>query len=242
MQEKKNFITILKKYAEILTLISVFIAAISFITSLYPGLKFWSNDYLEKANAGHIKSQFFLAEHYRLTGNYEQSIYWYTIASTNAGRDQRIACNNLGWLYANGYGLSDHEKEGNQRFERAYLLFKIASERGLECGTYNMKLLICKTDKELFSQDVRSEIQEYLDKENVKLDSLVIKSYYESFDSYRGPRFTDANNIEYTYSGSYTAVNSETKWTTTRYMYYARQFLADVDIEREEFQLSPIEF
>lgn len=90
--------------ANIISSISVLIAAASVIIGMYPQIIWGNNDYHAKANAGDVYSQLFLAQHYYEIGEYKDAIYWYKTASSAKDNDYRaIACNNLGYLYAQGY-------------------------------------------------------------------------------------------------------------------------------------------
>lgn len=61
--------------ANIISSISVLIAAVAVVVGMYPQI-IWGNDnYAAKANAGDVYSQLFLAQYYYEIGEYKDAIY-----------------------------------------------------------------------------------------------------------------------------------------------------------------------
>lgn len=94
--EKKN------KSLSILTIVfsafSLIVSIVVFLVATFPQLNLLNTNPIAKANAGHSKSQMFLAHHYYEIGDIEESYYWYKIASTTNGKYQAAALNNLAYL------------------------------------------------------------------------------------------------------------------------------------------------
>lgn len=209
---------------------SVLISAIALITTLYPQSILGNDNLLNKANAGHVKSQMLLAEHYFEIGEYEDSVYWYKIASTNDGKYQAAACNNLGLLYANGFGLSDHEFESYYRYERAYQLFRVASDLGLEKGNDNAVNVLRMNDREFFPTLSDFEIASFLEDNYY---SEVKSTAYKSFEICKGAIFWE-DNTKYTYSGAYTEIDANGR-IYKGYKYYGQTYRDDAEITEYKF-------
>ena len=86
------------KWKWIIPYISLVLSIVAFMFSTFPQTNPFNTNPLEKANAGHSKSQMFLAHHYYEIGDIEESYYWYKIASTTNGKYQAAALNNLAYL------------------------------------------------------------------------------------------------------------------------------------------------
>lgn len=107
--------------------ISVVVSVFEFTISICPQLIWWNTNYLERANAGDIYSKMFLTEHYFEVGDYNEAIYWYKIAAMADSKYQANAYNNLGVLYAEGYGISDDVGDGYMWYEQSLKMFLNAS-------------------------------------------------------------------------------------------------------------------
>ena len=180
----------------------------------------WNTDYVVKANAGDVKSQMFLAQHYYETGEYTDAIYWYKIASVIESDYQAQACNNLGVIYANGYGLSDKDE---LHFEKAYRLFCLAEQLGLDEAKMNRVVVLVKGEDEDFPNLDSNERQEYL-KENWYTKRR--NTHYKSVTTYKGPTFWEGNSA-YVYSGAYVDVFSNSPVSRVAYKYYGVEFESD---------------
>ena len=98
-------------FSVFLKICPIILSLIALLYSTAPQLFFAHSNYLKKAEAGHVKSQMFLADHYYEVGDISESIYWYKIASMHNGEYQARALNNLAVLYSrqdtiNAYELS----------------------------------------------------------------------------------------------------------------------------------------
>lgn len=82
-----------------LNFIGICIALFTFIVAQFPQINQFSTDYLAKAQHGDQVSQILLADHYLLTGDIEQSVYWYKMASMKEGNATAKALNNLACIY-----------------------------------------------------------------------------------------------------------------------------------------------
>lgn len=204
---------------------SVLISAITLITTLYPQMIPGNDNLLNKANAGHAKSQMLLAEHYFEIGEYEDSIYWFKTASANDGKYKAVACNNLGYLYAEGFGFPEDEIDGFYRYERALMLFAEAYEVGLQnncnyvtdISRHNGLDTLRYYSDEYFpgKEDYEGTMLEWKDE---AISMRVVVSYeYKSFNIYKGRSYWDGN-ILYTYSGAYKDLSG------TYYKYFGQTY------------------
>lgn len=171
--------------------ISVIIAALSFVSSIYPQVIWWNDNYIKKANTGDVYSQIFLANHYYEIGDYGESIYWYKIASTAEKSNYRyFAYNNLGYLYAKGLGFSENYNEELCRFEKALLLFEKAAEYN-KIPSDNIRLLLELYSKEDFPRISNTEYEELLARYDV--NNCVESVSFEYCDISHGPTFWKDN-------------------------------------------------
>ena len=223
-----DWLDLISKAVSILGFLSIILTAISLIWTVCPQCFFWNNDLPGKANAGHVESQMLLAEHYYEVGEYDDAIYWYKIASSSSGEYQPIACNNLGFLYAKGYGLSNESGMEVYRYPKALRLFAEAYDAG-QATTDNELLSIIEdngTDTLRYFWD-----ECYTDSEN---DSETMSAWrgiaessktessqtYKSFETYKGVAFQEGDTY-YTYSGPYTGLDENGSLLRTYHSYYA---------------------
>ncbi len=214
---------------KIISIVSVLLSIVALIAALYPQLIFGNDNLLSKANAGHAKSQMLLAEHYFEIGEYKDSIYWYKVASANKSRYQAVACNNLGYLYAKGYGLSENEIDGFYRQERAVRLFAEAYRIGLQ-SNYEYVIDTSRDNglntvrfysEECFpnKEDYPGTILNWIDM--AKSTRVVVSCKYVSFDVYKGRSFW-IENTYYTFSGTCIAQNDNENFMYTHYKYFVQ--------------------
>lgn len=217
---KKPWLERVNLVAGIVSSLSIFVGMLAFVSDVYPQFFPWNTDYVVKANAGDVKSQMFLAQHYYETGEYTDAIYWYKIASVIESDYQARACNNLGVIYANGYGLSDKDE---LHFEKAYRLFCLAEQLGLDEAKMNRVVVLVKGEDEDFPNLDSNERQEYL-KENWYTKRR--NTHYKSVTTYKGPTFWEGNSA-YVYSGAYVDVFSNSPVSRVAYKYYGVEFESD---------------
>ena len=132
------------KVVEIINLlisISTLLVALStFVLGVYPELNKKSSDYLEKANAGDIESQIFLADYYYEVGDISTSIYWYKIAAMHDGEYKAKALNNLAYIYIE-HGIIDENDASFYKKREASMLFD-AMELGNSDAARNLFILL----------------------------------------------------------------------------------------------------
>lgn len=219
------------KIAGIIGAFSVLISALGLLLTLYPQLIPGNDNLVNKANAGHIKSQMLLAEHYFEIGEYADSIYWYKLACANEGKYQASAYNNLGYIYANGFGLSNDENDNYYIYEKAYQLFRAAHDLGLLEGQRNAISVLRMNDRECFPNLDQTDINTFLDDNYY---SIVESTHYKSFEKSMG-KFFWVGNTKYTFSGTFTAPAQDSNWTKTYWMYYGQTYKDDEEIMSYEF-------
>lgn len=204
--------------ATIFSSFSVIVAMMTLLFSIYPQLIWKNANYFEKANAGDVYSQLFLANHYYEIGEYGESIYWYKIASTaENSKYSSVACNNLGYLYANGYGFSGNSEEV-YRLEKALLLFEQGAKQ-LDASNDNIRTLLKASSKESFPSISSRDFENLLAQYNV--ESLVESVSYEYFEISRGPIFWK-DNKKYV-GGQYVDASNGRGYYVYRVYTYAKQ-------------------
>lgn len=236
-QEKNNDLCSKKKFdwerashiATVFSSFSVIVAIVTLLISMYPQLIWRNTNHFEKANAGNVYSQLFLADHYYEIGEYGESIYWYKIASTSEKSNYSyVACNNLGYLYANGYGISDNFSEEFYRFEKALLLFDKAAKY-FEAPRNNIRILLKTSSKENFPNISENRYDSLL--AQYEVDNLVESVSYEYCDISYGTIFWKGNKK---YVGGQYVVNSD---GVGQYFYrvYTYAENTDVDVSSEKY-------
>lgn len=142
-------------------MLSLIISIATLVTDVYPQVIPGNTDHLERANAGNVESQMFLADYYCEIGEYEEAIYWYRIASVSNDDYKYFACNNLAYLYAKGFGLSENETKEAHRFETALLLFEQANKFD-QIAKDNILLLLNTCSEDDFANvDYECRLEQY---------------------------------------------------------------------------------
>ena len=239
---------IASKIVSILSSIGILVAVITLITNLYPQLIPGNSNLINKANAGHVKSQMQLAEHYYEVGEYDDAIYWYKIASTSSGKYQPIACNNLGFLYAEGYGFSDNIDDSFYRFEKALHLFSEAYDTALQNDLEHITTAIEHNGIDLlryYSDECFPNSEDYGKtekqwKEDADSQRVVISVEYKSFETSKGKTYSDGNT-KYFIVGTYVGPSENGGLLRTYYRYYAVTYAPNTDPYEPQFiQLSEL--
>lgn len=231
-----DWLDLISKAVSILGFLSIILTAISLIWTVCPQCFFWNNDLPGKANAGHVESQMLLAEHYYEVGEYDDAIYWYKIASSSSGEYQPIACNNLGFLYAKGYGLSDESGMEIYRYPKALRLFAEAYDAG-QATTDNEILSIiedngtntlrCFWDECDTDSDNDSEIMSAW-RGIAESKKAVSSRAYQSFETYKGKTYQEGDTY-YVYSGPYVGSSENGELPRTYHRYYAVTYAPNTD-------------
>lgn len=164
----------------IIAILSFIIAALSFLFATLPQVNPFNSNIVEKANAGDLKSQLMLAEHYYEIADTDESIYWYKIASAQESTYKAAALNNLAYIYANSTPLTEWD---NFTFIKAYKIFLKAGELGELSAYRNAYILIHSIPLEILK-----EYEYDFEKENDKLKDIL---------SQRGEFNADLENLDY---------------------------------------------
>lgn len=187
-------------------------------------------DYLSRAKSGDVYAQMRMAKLFKEANNYADSIYWYINAAEQESKYQAIAYNNLGWLYANGYGLNEYPKISSYRYDKAFTMFYNASQLGLTVGMDNMVQLallpgytppqdIDENSKRIIESKTASDDQEKQVVKSMVLHSNVYRGPIASFDNYHGK-----------FAGTATLPSSNGLYDTV-YMYSGVVYNTDGQIE-----------
>ena len=232
----RDWLDFISKVVSILGFLSIIMAAITLIWNVHPQWIPWNNDLPGKANAGHVESQMQLAEHYYEVGEYDDAIYWYKIASSSSGEYQPIACNDLGFLYAKGYGLSNESGMEVYRYPKALRLFAEAYDAG-QATTDNEILSIIEdngTDPlRCFWDECYPSRGDYTDtmsawEDVAKMKQTVTSREYITTELYKGPTFQDGNTY-YTYSGVVAEPGDNGYLLRSYHKYYAVTYEPNTD-------------
>jgi len=230
LEQEKNSVSPSKKkfdwekashIATVFSSISVIVAVVTLAISMYPQLIWKNTNYVEKANAGDIYSQMFLAEHYYEIGDYNEAIYWYKIAAMADSEYQAYAYNNLGVLYAEGYGLSDDVDNGYRRYEQSLKLFQNASSIDAKFKD-NIWVLLKGNSKECFPNINYDNLVAELQFDET---SSVESSYYEYREITKGGVFWE-DNKKYTYHGLVSTPSTD-GLSKSHYVYYVQVYRDD---------------
>lgn len=133
----------------IIAVLGFIIAALSFLFATFPQVNPFNSNIVEKANAGDMKSQLILAEHYYEIADTDESIYWYKIASAQESTYQAAALNNLAYIYANSTPLTEWD---NFTLIKAYKIFLKAGELGEITAYRNAYILINSIPSEILNE------------------------------------------------------------------------------------------
>ena len=233
---------IASKIVSMLSSIGILVAVITLLTNLYPQLIPGNSNLVNKANAGHVESQMQLAEHYYEVGEYDGAIYWYKIASSSDGEYQPVAYNNLGFLYAKGYGLSNESGMEVYRYPKALRLFAEAYDAG-QATTDNELLSIIRDNGidtlRCFWDECYSSRSDYTDtmfswENDAKSRKAIVSRKYITTKTYKGITFHDGNTY-CTYSGSYVGPSENGGLLRTYYSYYAVTYAPNTDPYEPQF-------
>lgn len=216
-----------------LSIIPTFISVLALIVSIvgfYPQAILGNDDYVARANAGDTDAQIFLAQHYYEVGDCDEALFWYKVAAASSDKETQMAAyNNLGCLYAQGYGLSDYENEGFRRFELAKNMFLKAVDAGSDIALENLRLLLQTTSIDLFVGEDYAEIAGgVLDAEDVLIES----TSYEYSEIYRGAVYYEKNK-KCVYSG--TTIMPVGTATGTYYTYLVHEYEPDTEFSDYKF-------
>ena len=168
-----------------LAIVAIGISFIALIVSILPQFIPWNSNKYDRANAGDVEAQMFLADHFFEIGDYNEAIYWYKIASSEEGKYQAIACNNLGYIYATAFVPTD-ETSYNSKLIKAYQSFSKASRLGLKSGRENAAMILYINSPEDFP-DINYDVE--LHKLLPDGKTQVKESRYVSFLTYKGYSF-----------------------------------------------------
>ncbi len=175
-------------------------------------------DYLSRAKEGDSYAQIWVADNYKMAGNYSEAIYWYKNACETNGENQQIALNNLAWLYANGLGSSDMGT-----YSDAFKLFKQASDLGYSVAFQNAEELL-GVPGYLFGEEEKSFIQEHgieIDHNHTGEQAIANRYFYleKAYPTY------SYGGYHCKYSGS--VVLPDGQVTKTKYAYYGSVYPSD---------------
>jgi len=114
-----------KSKRNIVPVISLLLSATAFVFSIFPALNPLNRNYEQKALAGHVKSQMYLADYHYQIGEAEKSVFYYSLVveqpklRTNKQRDCfYLACSNLGYLYLTTIKSEDSRVIAARYFEK----------------------------------------------------------------------------------------------------------------------------
>lgn len=142
-----------------------------------------SSDYFKKAEHGNVYSQVYVADYYHETGNEDECVYWYTVASTSSSKYGNIACNNLAYLY-----WQKHKADGDLEIylSRIYELLKKSALGGNKTGEENLYRFV-------YYYDFVYEQNE--DDRRKTLDLLIGDSFIRDYANFRQEVWEDAGTI-----------------------------------------------
>lgn len=142
-------------WMRILNFVSLFLSIAAFFLALFPQMNPLNSNYEERANAGDVEAQMFLAEHYFEVGENKESHYWYKVASMYSGEHQGTALNNVAYIgltykYYND-SLLDYQN-------KALNMFKKAAALGDKAAVQNMYTLLKQLGEENATVDYEAEL------------------------------------------------------------------------------------
>lgn len=138
MGENKSKV-FLRSFGEIIKVLASLATALTLFFAVFPQFQPFNTNYIQRAAAGDVEAQMFLAEHYYEVGENKDSHYWYKIASMYPGEHQAVALNNvacIGLTY-NYYNdsLLDYQN-------KALTMFKKSAALGDKAAVQNMYTLL----------------------------------------------------------------------------------------------------
>lgn len=155
-----------------IAILSLLISIISFVFTVRPQINPFNDNPIEKANAGDLDSQLFLANLNYEIGNAGESIKWYTIALHHSGEHKAKVLNNLAVVYLTNsqFYITRQENEID-----AMNMFREAIELGEIKAAKNLYLLLTTSPKELFGEkyvDALRLAENTLEKAEIVLGAL----------------------------------------------------------------------
>lgn len=99
-KQANSFAKLKHFFSVLLKLCPIVLSLVAVLFSISPQIFFFHSNYIKKAEAGHVKSQIFLADYYYEVADISESIYWYKISAMHSGKHQARALNNLAVLYS----------------------------------------------------------------------------------------------------------------------------------------------
>lgn len=172
-KQKKSFYW----FKDVIPILSVALSVLAFLFATFPQTNPFNTNPIEKANAGHSKSQMFLAHHYYEIGDIEESYYWYKIASTTKGKHQAAALNNLAYLELTYLKSSDTKID---YLDKAIKVLDNSIELGEKTALENKYILLLSNDKRFFNDiDYELELDE-IEKQ------IAEKMEVAEYEKYRG--------------------------------------------------------
>lgn len=212
----------------IFTIVNITFSLVAFLFATFPQANPFNTNPIAKANAGHSKSQIFLAHHYYEIGDIEESYYWYKIASTTKGKYQATALNNLAYLELTYLKTNDTsinyidkalktldvaiEFDETTALKNKYILLLSSSEVFFKDIDYSTE--IKSTEKQLTAKNINlSDFNKY--KQNWILKDTV-------YNAEVIPKDTDIYKFEMTGCDYVYSDDNSFKWIYT-YEIYARE-------------------
>lgn len=144
-----------KKNGSVVSWLALVVSLLTFAYTFFPQLNLHNSNYPERANAGDVESQMFLAEHYYEVGENKDSHYWYKIASMYYGDHQAAALNNVAYIGLT-YGYYNDSLQDYQ--SKALTMFKKAATLGDKAAVQNMYTLLKEMGIETTAADYEMEL------------------------------------------------------------------------------------
>ena len=141
--------------AKIINGITFVLSVVAFILALLPQINPLNSNYVERAEAGDVEAQMFLAEHYFEVGENKDSHYWYKIASMYPGDHQAAALNNVAYIGLT-YGYYNDSLLDYQG--KALNMFKKAAALGDKAAVQNMYTLLKALGEETTAVEYEKEL------------------------------------------------------------------------------------
>lgn len=160
-------------------IISVTVAIFTFILDVFPDINVFSSNYEKKAQAGHSASQIFLAHYYYEICDYEQSIYWYKLASAK-GKYCAEANNNLAVLY----GLTEEKRVDKTVEDFEQQKFDCLVESALQGNKTGIKNLCNFLQKRNLDYYIDKNEPKRKDVEQIVCDYMGITNFSEYMPQY----------------------------------------------------------
>ena len=172
-----DYTSIAKLFVSILALI---LSIVAFVFSAFPQRNPFNSNPTEKAYAGDVKSQMFLANHYFEIRDVEESYYWYKIASSTKGKYQAVALNNLAYIELNYMKSEDSQISFT---DKAYHALELASTLGNITALKNEYLVLISNPKNSFNEIDYLEIIEEVEKQLIKekIDITIYEKYKDEW-------------------------------------------------------------